>query len=147
MDIAQYLLISVLLSSGIICGYVLSFFVRSELKTGKKLIGLFQKLILVGLAAVLIFNGVYTFGTSVLIIAMLIFYFLANDLIFFAFGILIFLASFYLNVFLWVSVLLFLYSLLFGLLQYRKHPNYLLKVSALFFLSSFITYLFFWMFY
>jgi hypothetical protein len=146
MNIAQYMLVTVLLFAGIICGYVLSFFVEEELKHSRRLLLMLQKFCILFIALVLISNQVYSFGTAVLIIALIVFYFLAEYLIFFAFGILFFVASFYYQAFIWVAILIFVYSVIYGLLNRKQSPNELLKTSAIFFLSSFVTALFYYLF-
>ncbi len=138
MQFVQYFLMTLLASFGPIFGYVVSMYAGDEIKKGRNLIEFALKAILFAIAMIIIISQIGSYSEIVFILAIIVFYFLKNPMIYLAFGVLFFLISFNPEVNMLIYILIFIYFLLHGSIE-KSLRNPIIS-STLFFLSTILVY-------
>ncbi|MBW2988295.1 hypothetical protein DRJ48_05320 [Candidatus Woesearchaeota archaeon] len=138
MELIRYLLLALLVSLGTFIGYVISFYTKDELKRGTGYVELAQKLLIVVLAVCLLYWGLYPFAVSVILIAIVVFYFLQSNLIYFTFGVLFFVVSFYQFATDCLAFLICLFFILAGLLMYKEEVKRVFYAWGSFLLTAIV---------
>ncbi len=136
MDLRNYILLSVLVSLSPLIGYVMSFYVKEELKTFLKVSKFVKIAVVFYLLGIILMAKLPHWALVVFIFGLLLLEILKHDSIFFVLGIMFFLVSVFNNLVLYGTLGLFLYGLFYGIAMAKQPLKRVVIASVTFLLTT-----------
>jgi len=138
MEFIKFILLGLLAALGPIIGFVVSFYVKDELKKGRFLVEMALKLVLLAIVVIVLVSKLDSYTEIVIILALVIFQVLKSPFLYLTYGVLLFTSSFNPEVAGSIYMLTFIYFLFDGAL--KKQLKQVVINSLLFLITSLVAY-------